>query len=176
MQPLSPVSHQTVKLGKGRHASPHDGVCVMELASMLAGEPFSDHPRTVCPVIGSFLRTYNDAIDDERRQDLYGYASKVVGSTSSEAVQQLRAYCLIDRVLEFQRFRLTRFLFGRQLRKLAARSELSAVGSFAAQVIPRYDARTHATVLCTVDELLAVGALEPVAAASPARALAGSIS
>ena len=169
---MQPVSHQTVKLGKGRHASPKDGVCVMELASMLAGEPFSDHPRCVCPVIGSFLRTYNDAIDDERRQDLYGYAAKVVGSTSSETVQQLRAYCLIDRVLELQRFRLTRFLFGRQLRKLAARSELSAVGSFAAQVIPRYDARTHANVLAAVDELLAVGAHDEPVPAAPAPALA----
>ena len=36
---------------------------------MLAGEPFSDQPASVCPVIGSFLRAYNDSIDDGRRQD-----------------------------------------------------------------------------------------------------------
>jgi hypothetical protein len=54
----------------------------MELASMLAGEPFSDHPQSVCPVIGTFLRTYNDAIDDEGRQDLYEYASLAVGTTA----------------------------------------------------------------------------------------------
>ena len=47
---------------------------------MLAGEPFSDHPHSVCPVIGSFLRAYNDRIDDRRRQDLYAYAAAVVGS------------------------------------------------------------------------------------------------
>ena len=47
---------------------------------MLAGEPFTDHPASVCPVIGSFLRAYNDSVDDGRRQDLYEYASKVVGS------------------------------------------------------------------------------------------------
>ena len=68
---------------------------------------------------------------------------------------------------------LTRFLFGRQLRKLAARSELSAVGSFAAQVIPRYDARTHANVLAAVDELLEVGALEPGSAAAPVLGVRG---
>jgi hypothetical protein len=39
----------------------------MELSSMLAGEPFTDHPVAVCPVIGALLRTYNDTIDDERR-------------------------------------------------------------------------------------------------------------
>jgi hypothetical protein len=48
---MSPVTHQTIKLSKGKHASPGDGACVMELASMLAAEPFSDHPA-VCPVIG----------------------------------------------------------------------------------------------------------------------------
>src|SRR5438477_824230 len=85
------VSYQTITLSKGKHDSPEDGACVMELASMLASEPFSDHPRTVCPVIGSFLRTYNDRIDDVRRQDLYDYAARVVGSNISLKVQRLRA-------------------------------------------------------------------------------------
>ena len=31
---------------------------------MLAGDPFSDHPPSVCPVIGSFLRAYNDRVND----------------------------------------------------------------------------------------------------------------
>ena len=73
---MSPATYQTVKLSKGKHISPDDGACVMELASMLAGEPFSDHPRCACPVIGSFLRAYNDSVDDDRRQDLYAYASR----------------------------------------------------------------------------------------------------
>jgi len=46
-----PANHQTIKLSKGRHRGPEDGACAMELASMLAGEPFSDHPDSVCPVI-----------------------------------------------------------------------------------------------------------------------------
>jgi hypothetical protein len=62
----------------------------MELASMLAGEPLSDHPHSVCPVVGAFLRTYNDAIDDKRRQDLYEYASLAVGTRSSRRVQRRR--------------------------------------------------------------------------------------
>ena len=52
---------------------------------MLAGEPFTDHPASVCPVIGSFLRAYNDSIDDRRRQALYEYASRVVGSRGPPA-------------------------------------------------------------------------------------------
>ena len=88
---MSPATYQTVKLSKGKHISPEDGACVMEMASMLAGEPFSDHPACACPVIGSFLRAYNDSVDDERRQDLYALASKVVGSRSTSAVQRARA-------------------------------------------------------------------------------------
>ena len=74
------ISHQTVKLGRGKHESPAHGVCVMELASMLSGESFSDHPTTVCPIIAAFLRSYNDCIDARRRQDLYPYAAKIVDS------------------------------------------------------------------------------------------------
>ncbi|MGN6868823.1 MAG: hypothetical protein ACTHMY_10525 [Solirubrobacteraceae bacterium] len=85
------ISHQTVMLSAGSHASPKDGVCVMELASMLAGEPFSDAPKSVCPVIADFLRTYNDRVDDRRRQDLYEYAAKAVGTRSTREVARVRA-------------------------------------------------------------------------------------
>ena len=74
---MSPASHQTVRLSQGKHRDPDHGACVMELASMLAGEPFSDRPRCVDPVIAAFLRTYNDGIDDRRRQDLYPLAAAI---------------------------------------------------------------------------------------------------
>jgi hypothetical protein len=61
-------SHQTIRLTAGMHAGPDDGMCVMELASVLAGERFGDRPRAVCPVIAAFLRRYNDSVDDVRRQ------------------------------------------------------------------------------------------------------------
>lgn len=87
----APVSHQTVRLARGRHRSPADGVCAMELASMLAGERFSDRPRSVSRVVGAFVRTYNDLVDDERRQDLYAYAAEVVGTAGDREVEQQRA-------------------------------------------------------------------------------------
>ena len=75
------VRHQTIRLSGGGGGfgsdSPDEGACVMELASMLAGEEFSDQPVSVCPVIGAFLRKHNDSIDDERQQDVYAYAAKV---------------------------------------------------------------------------------------------------
>jgi len=86
-----PASHQTIRLSAGRHRGPEDGACVMELASMLAGEQFGDHPHSVCPVIAGFLRSYNDHVDAERRQDLYRYAAAVVGTRSDPATERARA-------------------------------------------------------------------------------------
>jgi hypothetical protein len=63
----------------------------MELASMLAGERFTDRPRSVSPVIGAFLRAYNDRLDDERRQDLYEYAARVVGTSTSRRIERARS-------------------------------------------------------------------------------------
>lgn len=85
---MAPVTYQTIKLSKSKRDSQDDGACVMELASMLAGEPFSDHPGSACPVIGSLLRAYNDSIDDDRRRDLYGFAAKVVDNRDSLAVER----------------------------------------------------------------------------------------
>ncbi len=84
-------SHQTVRLAAGSHAWPAAGACVVELASMLAGEPFSAYPSCVCPVIAAFMRTYNDLIDDTRRQDLYPYASAIVGSRATKTEERKRA-------------------------------------------------------------------------------------
>jgi hypothetical protein len=85
------LSHQTVRLSRGRHASPAHGMCVMELASQLAGERFSDHPKSVSPVIGGLLRQYNDAIDDVRRQALLRYAALVVGTRGAPEAELARA-------------------------------------------------------------------------------------
>src|SRR5436309_3837626 len=89
--PEQAISHQNVRLGPGRHPRPGKVVCVMELASMLAGERFGDRPVSVCPVIGAILRAYNDNVDDRRRQDLYRFAADAVGSRRDYHVQRRRA-------------------------------------------------------------------------------------
>ena len=58
---------------------------------MLADEPFSDRPASASPVIAAMLRTYNDGLDDDRRQDLYALASLVVGSLRGHAIEEERA-------------------------------------------------------------------------------------
>jgi hypothetical protein len=93
---MSHPTSQTVRLGKGSHKSPASGACVVELASMLAGERFSDHPRTVCPVIAGFLRTYNDLLAPSERDHLYPVAALVVGSASTRSVRRLRTVRLLE--------------------------------------------------------------------------------
>ncbi len=155
---MSPVSYQTIKLSKGKHSGPDDGACVMELASMLAGEPFTDHPASVCPVIGSFLRSYNDSIDSDRRQSLYEYASKVVGSRASAKTQQARAAHLEQWAEEMERTRPTWFVLRSPLRAIGRlrRPPMDAVGTYAVHSIRKHTDRTHAAALSLVDELLAI--------------------
>jgi hypothetical protein len=130
----------------------------MELASMLADEPFSDHPTSVCPVIGSLLRAYNDSIDDDRRQDLYAFASKVVGSRASDEVHRARAGRLVAWTREGTGGRLTRL----RRRLEVSRSvpldvhRLEAAGTQAVRSIRRHSDQTHAQVLALIDELLAI--------------------
>jgi hypothetical protein len=94
------ISHQNVRLGPGRHPRPGKIVCVMELASMLAGERFGDRPVSVCPVIGAILRVYNDNVDDRRRQDLYRFAADAVDTRRDYRVQRRRADAAIEWALD----------------------------------------------------------------------------
>jgi hypothetical protein len=160
------VTHQTIKLSKGKHSSPDSGACVMELASMLAGEPFSDHPQSVSPVIGSFLRAYNDAIADDRRQDLYAYASKVVASRGPADVERSRGDRLLDWAAGIRTRRLTWRLLPAQLRPAVPlrRPSTEAIGTHAVRAIRRHTDETHAAVLSLIDELLMMGTRERMTA------------
>jgi hypothetical protein len=167
---MTMVSHQTIKLSKGKHSSPQDGACVMELASMLAGERFSDHPETVSPAIGSFLRAYNDSVEDERRQDLYAYAAKVVGTRGSDEVERVRAERLLQWAADRQALRWSR-LVPPAVRALRAkrRPSLDASGTHAVHAIRRHTDESHAAALALIDELIAIGSCPVPAPAKVAR-------
>ncbi|HMJ03018.1 MAG TPA: hypothetical protein VK506_08745 [Conexibacter sp.] len=160
------ANHQTVRLSKGKHASPGEGACVMELASMLAGEPFSDRPASVCPVIAGFMRAYNDRVDDERRQDLYRYASEVVGSRAAPDVEHARERRCLEWAdgMRRQRPRPLRWIARGGTGSVDRRLGLDAAGTFAARSIRRHGDRTHAAALELLDELVAMGrdAVAPV--------------
>lgn len=84
-----------IRLTDGGHSSPREGVCVVELASLIAHEEFSDRPRCVCPVIGAFMRGWNDRAPYAERQRLGPYAERIVGSRGSPSVtRERRDICL----------------------------------------------------------------------------------
>jgi hypothetical protein len=149
------VTFQTIRLSRGKHPSPEHGACVMELASMLAGERFSDHPKAVCPVIGAFLRVYNDALDDRRRQDLYACAARVVGSRASNAVTVARA----QRLAAWSGMRPPRE-WPRWLGPasgIGTRQYIDALAKHAVKSIRPHSDESHASVMMAIDELLAIG-------------------
>jgi hypothetical protein len=130
----------------------------MELASMLAGEPFSDHPVSVCPVIGSFMRAYNDSVDDERRQDLYAYASEIVGSRANAEVERARIELLTSWSWPVAPRRFARLRgVGRRVFGLRPPGSPEITGARVVHAISRHTAETHAAALRLIDALLAAG-------------------
>jgi hypothetical protein len=86
----------TIRLGAGSHDSREDGVCAMELAAWIAGEEHSDHPVCVSEVISTFLRVWNDSLDDDTRQMLVMPAVRSIGTAADEAVERSRSFMAID--------------------------------------------------------------------------------
>jgi hypothetical protein len=147
-------SHQTVRLGVGKHDGPGREVCVMELASMLAGERFSDRPASVCPVIGSILRFYNDNLSHELRGDLYRYAAEAVGTRVSFKLQCRRA----ELALAWAR---PRHETRRRLRRPADPDPYWSPDLIAEYVVGslgrRVGADAHRAMLGLLDQLIALG-------------------
>ncbi len=84
-------------LSVGNHDSLSQGACIMEAAAYVAGEPWSDHPQCVCPIIGAFLRSWNDALpSDERDPLLRSLIPAVIGTRGSKALEQRRATMAAD--------------------------------------------------------------------------------
>jgi hypothetical protein len=162
---MTHASHQTVRLSQGKHRDPDHGACVMELASMLGGEPFSDRPRCVDPVIAAFLRTYNDGIDDRRRQDLYPLAAEVVGTRTVSGVQAERARMCLQwaQARHSDRRRGARRLLPRRPLLPDGRLGDDAAGTLAGRIAVKQATKRrvsggHEAAMAFVHELLAVGA------------------
>jgi len=135
----------------------------MELASMLAGEPFTDRPACTDPIIGGLLRAYNDTVDQQRRQDLYAVAAGVVGTAAGEHVERARAArCIAFAEAHRRRSRLR----GRRRRPLALAAHLGkdAPGVLAVRSLGRIDDVAHADMLALIDELVAMGGRRPAPA------------
>jgi len=155
------ANHQTTRLGPGRHDGPGAVVCVMELASMLAGERFSDRPASVCPIIGALLRAYNDALDDQRRGDLYRYAAEAVGTRGDFILQLRRAATALGWARDRHSARARRW---RALKGLP----LEPAPDWGPDQIARYVIRSvgrdddgHEQLMALLDRLIELGVVTP---------------
>ena len=96
------IDIETIRLEIGAHSEQSKRFCVMELAAYLSHEPFSDHPKCASPVIAAFLRSWNDALDDETRQKLKPYAERVIGTDGSPELEEQRAFRALDWLIRTQ--------------------------------------------------------------------------
>jgi hypothetical protein len=71
-------------LSRGKHRSPRTGACFMELASLLAGERWSDHPACTHPLLAAVARHVNDHTSDAGRQRLANLIPSVIGLTGDD--------------------------------------------------------------------------------------------
>ena len=71
-------------LSRGKHRNPRKGACFMEMASYLAGERWSDHPRCTHPLVASVARLVNDNTTDDGRTRLTELIPSVVGLTTTD--------------------------------------------------------------------------------------------
>src|ERR1700757_4018269 len=90
---------ESASLKKGAHDANNEfQMCVMEAAAYVAGEPWSDEPACACPVITAFMISWNDSLpnDAERDRLLKPLIPLVVGTRSTEAIQERRSYMALD--------------------------------------------------------------------------------
>ena len=127
---------------------------------MLAGEAWTDHPRSVSRPIASFLRGYNDLVDDRRREDLYRYAAQAVGTAGHPAVEDARAARLLAWADQRWERRASHSLLERvRLRRIYKdrSTDPEPAGTYAVHAIGKVNDESHAAALALVDSLIAMG-------------------
>ena len=88
---------ETLALSSGSHEEFNRGMCVMEAVSYVAGEPWSDAPQCACPIITTFLMSWNDALPDaDRTRLLRPLIPLIVGTRSTSEVEERRSYMALD--------------------------------------------------------------------------------
>ncbi|MGH3320368.1 MAG: hypothetical protein ACRDN9_09335 [Streptosporangiaceae bacterium] len=137
-------------LARGAHRDPADGVCLMEYVSVLAGEPFSDHPECTDPLLAHVARRVNDTISDQARPGLAILAPDLIGTSGSDPrfAPTLVARC-VDVALRVDPS-------SRRMRRLTGRAERHFEG-LSRQGLPGLWARVTAHVYPRTRAVAAVG-------------------
>jgi hypothetical protein len=72
--------------------------CLLEATAYVAGEPLSDHPDCVCPVLAAFGRAWNDSLQNDAERDrlLKPLIPRLIGTKSTPAAEERRSYMALD--------------------------------------------------------------------------------
>ncbi len=93
---MSHLDLENVKLSSGAHKPTSGECCVLELYSCRMKQKWSDHPADVSPFIADFLRRWNDAMNDEDRQQLKQTIPWLVGTKTNDADETTRSWMMLD--------------------------------------------------------------------------------
>lgn len=93
----------------------------MELASLLAGEQWSDHPRCTHPVIAAVARAVNDLSSDDGRAQLTRLVPDVIGLRDADptVTAALLLYCADTGLASMPQDRWLRAAHGEAMHRLA---------------------------------------------------------
>lgn len=97
----------SIVIKHGSHKTRADGMCVMEVVALVAGEPHSDKPACACPALTRFAQALNDRFrllganaDAARTEVMRPLIPLLVGSKPvDESVSWQRAWFLVDRAV-----------------------------------------------------------------------------
>lgn len=84
-------------LSRGRHRTPRRGGCLMEYASVLAGERWSDSPACTHPELAVLARAVNDCTSDAGRPGLLPLVPTLVHALGMPGEQEQLAHRLARR-------------------------------------------------------------------------------
>jgi hypothetical protein len=69
-------------LSYGAHDGPEQGACIMEYASFLNGEEWTDRPSCTNGLLAQAARMANDELGEEKRQSLLPLLPRLMGTTA----------------------------------------------------------------------------------------------
>lgn len=80
----------TTHLTAGTHLAPEDGTCLMEAVSAVTGDRWTDAPSSTHPLLAHLARLVNDAVSDDRRDDLVAFVPDLIGTNSADPLVHAR--------------------------------------------------------------------------------------
>lgn len=96
---MTTIDLDTIVLDAGAHPAGAGAGCLLEWASALAGEPWTDHPACVSPALAAYGRALNDWMPHAARQALRASLPRLLGTAGDPARDRRRAYLAADRAV-----------------------------------------------------------------------------